>query len=170
MAPIYILHQRSALRTNRRFRLRRAVGALFAVNVFIAFGTVSLGAADQDLDGAALFEKHCLSCHARPLTSGTFDSLLRDTRTPPLGMPAFDEDKLTDKEVQAIAEHLFPAAPKERGPSPLAAGRAGKTTDAAVTGKGDQKAAPENTANGSSEEPRRTLKERKAWLRGFGTH
>jgi cytochrome c5 len=161
--------QKTSFSGNERpLRLVRAWIAPFAACAFLVCAAAP-AAAGSSHDGAVLFQKHCLSCHTRPIATGTFESLLRDTRTPPVGMPAFGEEKLTDDEVLAIAEHLFPEAREQDAHSAPKDGRIQARAEAANVGPedaGTARSAPQE----SSEAPRRTLKQRKAWLRGFGTN
>lgn len=76
-------------------------------------------------------------------------------RTPPPGMPAYGEDKLSDLDVQAISKHLFFTA---SGEPPAASVLKPIAQEPARTGSG-------------VENPRtsRSAREKRAWLRSFGT-
>lgn len=98
-------------------------------------------AADQP-DGAALYRKHCASCHPEEKNVDLSTQLIDRLRLPFVGMPTFGPEKLSDDEVRAIDTYLqltrAAAQEPEEGP----------------------KAPPK---------PRRSPKEKKSWMRGFGT-
>ncbi|MHB8845039.1 MAG: c-type cytochrome [Nitrospirota bacterium] len=142
------------------FRLRFAGGfgaMLIMTALVIACCDVSLCSAAAQSDGAALYRKHCSTCHPQALTTGSTADLFGIVRTPPPGMPAYGEDKLSDLDVRAIGEYLFPAASGE--PPAAASALRPMAQEPARTGSG--------TANRSSSS--RSARKKRAWLRSFGT-
>jgi hypothetical protein len=90
-------------------------------------GNVSLCGAAAENDGAQLFGKYCAVCHPQAPRVGPSDDILGRVRMPPPGMPAFGEDKLSDREARAIEAYLKagapvePTAPERTAPQPEAA-------------------------------------------------
>ena len=64
----------------------------------------------EERDGAQLYRKHCSLCHADASRLRS-EELMNDIRMPPPGMPAFGDDKLSDEDVQAIADFVRFGAP-----------------------------------------------------------
>lgn len=95
-------------------------------------------------DGAALYHKHCAGCHHEGSTLKLADPLLHSVRVPPPGMPLFDEEKLSDRDVRTIGEYLRPGSQQ-----PAA-----------------KKAEPERKASAKAGKP---YQEKKSWMKGFGT-
>jgi len=110
--------------------------------ILLLCGAVALCNADEQPNGAALYQKHCVICHPDGSKLRSDISLLNGIRRPPPGMPPFEQEKLSDRDVRAIGEYLrpgTPAAPKTE-PAPQAPAEAGKPS-----------------------------KEKKSWIKGFGT-
>ena len=109
--------------------------------LFVCCAAVLCTAAGRP-DGAALYQKHCVSCHPDGSKLKLDIPLLGTLRTPPVGMPAFGQEKLSDRDVQAVGEYLRPGAPgaPKTEPAPQAPAKAGKSS-----------------------------KEKKSWMKGFGT-
>jgi len=120
----------------------RSFTASLTMAVLLVCGAAALCTAAERPDGAELYQKHCVSCHPDGSKLKLDIPLLGTLRTPPVGMPAFGPEKLTDRDVQAIGEYLRPGAPAapKTEPAPQAPAKAGKSS-----------------------------KEKKSWMKGFGT-
>jgi hypothetical protein len=144
-------------------------GVLLIMAVLFGPGAVSLCSAESHTDGSSLYRKHCLACHPRALKALTYEDLRASVRQPPMGMPAFSEEKLSDLELRSIGESLFPAVPKDRKASQLEAARTDPPAAAIDTEPAVQASVP--AVSGAERLPgsRSTAKEKREWLRSFGT-
>lgn len=102
--------------------------------------------ADQP-NGAAIYQKHCAVCHPDSSKMNLEKPLADLLENPPPGMPAFRSDKLSARELDALAFYL-------PGRLPVA-----KRPDAQPKAK----PAPE-----PAEKPAKP-RENKSWMKGFGT-
>ena len=113
-----------------------------SLTVLLVCGAATLCNATEQPDGAVLYQKHCSQCHPGGSKLKLDIPLLNSIRTPPPGMPSYGQEKLSDRDVQAIGAYLRPAAsaaPKtEPEPQPPA-------------------------------KPSKPSKEKKSWMKGFGT-
>jgi len=159
MGPFNASQLPAVARTASRARSVRRFGALLAAALVLVLGAEAPSDAGQQAEGAELFQKHCLACHPGKLKTLTYGDLVDSVRTPPIGMPAFNEQKLSDEQVRAIGDHLYQTASGKQ--------QAGRLEAALAEPKPDPE---EAFAETGQERPRRSLKERKAWLRGFGTN
>jgi hypothetical protein len=75
------------------------------------------GAASQR-EGAALYRKHCSVCHREASKLARSGDLVESLRNPPVGMPAYSEDKLSDADVHALREYIRFADGKAHRPAP----------------------------------------------------
>ena len=87
----------------------RYIRAALLLITCLLFIDISLCRAASQKDGAALYLKHCIHCHPEASTLKMSEALIDSLRTPPLGMPAYSEDKLSDADVQALGEYIRPA-------------------------------------------------------------
>jgi mono/diheme cytochrome c family protein len=127
------------LQASRSFR---SFTTALTLAVPLLCGAVALCNAAEQPDGATLYQKHCASCHPDGSKLKLDVPLHNSLRTPPLGMPSFGQEKLSDRDVQAIGTYLRPgvsaAPPKEPAPQAPAG-------------------------------PSKPSKEKKSWMKGFGT-
>lgn len=121
---------------------RRTFATALTLAVLHSCGAVALCNAAEQPDGAALYQKHCASCHPDGSKLKLEIPLLKSIRTPPPGMPSSGQEKLSDRDVQAIAQYLRPGASVAPKTEP----------------------APQVPAK-----PSKPSKEKKSWMKGFGT-
>lgn len=127
-------------------RTSRSLSAALIIAAFLL-----CGAAERP-DGATLYQKHCSACHPDGSKLKLDEPLVESLRQPFPGMPLFGKDRLSDSEVDAIASYLLnsPSAATPPAAQPPALPK---------TGPGPQPPA----------KPRKPSKEKKAWMKGFGT-
>jgi len=118
----------------------RSFATALTMAVLLLCGAVTLCNAAEQPDGAALYQKHCVSCHPDGSRLRLDSPLLNSLRTPPSGMPSFGQEKLSDLDARAIGEYLRPGAPAAPKTEPQAPAKAGKPS-----------------------------KDKKSWMKGFGT-
>ncbi len=135
---------------SRHFFSAAAIAAL----LLTGFGYPAFAA--EQTDGAALYQKHCAACHPDGAKLKPINSLINALRTPPIGMPTFGEDRLDHQAVEMIGAYLqVPVAEEPRAAQ-----------------KPDVQQDPEpatKPAQDAPAKPRKSLEQRKSWLKGFGT-
>ena len=142
---------------------RLASGALFLITVLLLVDVSPCRAASQK-GGAALYRKHCSYCHPKASTLRMSKDLLGIVRMPPLGMPAFSEDKLSNADVQTLGEYIRPAGGKVPQPASV------QTKPLSATaGTGLATMVPASASPGTEGAPvtGRQTKTQKPWNRGF---
>jgi len=81
--------------------------------LFLTLNLVTLAAAISgpsaaEINGAALYKKHCANCHphADKLKTETYFEIIESMRNPPPSMPSFEDYKISDIEASAIASYV----------------------------------------------------------------
>lgn len=74
--------------------------------LFLYSITAALFATASPDDGAMLYRKHCTGCHPDPAALKSTENLAELLRQPPVAMPAFDTERLSDSSVVAIENFM----------------------------------------------------------------
>ena len=76
-----------------------------AVFFFVFMLISSPGMAERASNGTAMYKKHCSVCHpSAARMSGA--RIVEIMRYPPPAMPTFDNDKISDRDADAIANYI----------------------------------------------------------------